>query len=499
MIQEPQIGLQGVVGVVSGVSAACLGGTLGGIFGVNRYAGERLTAAEFTRFESFVAATQPALALHLFAPTESSTIDIAPPSTQLGCNGSTVSSEIAWRSSVISPVAGTFQVGTGCSISANKLPRGTQMLTVYRSTEPTRKSSVKVTAIKSEAHLSLSHTGDYVLPMGSYFLNLQLNWNSQDVGSQVFLTEQIDNNAEELLSDTLYGATSRQINTDHVAKYRLRRAVPNAALTGAVLDEKQVTVLSTAVVPLETPTMVTYPIGIFNLKSPSSSSLFNNCPTGVCTFALRWLSDASFGVQHEIKQRRLSHCDTFEPYTCHFQSWVDLPVTTGTSRVISFAAQFDQIDQFQFSIRPCAQFRVCSDWSQPIATIDGTLYGASISANPASGSWTIPISTPPPSDWQLLRNCKAIPESLLPTLTIFHDYPFYSNLMEGTKPPSVDGSIIIPPDTTVLLRLNHLSVEPQFGQFSLSLSTPVLARLNLNIRYVIAADGQSALCKYGPL
>ena len=237
MIQEPQIGLQGVVGVVSGVFAACLGGTLGGIFGVNRYAGERLTAAEFTRFESFVAATQPALALHLFAPTESSTIDIAPPSTQLGCNGSTVSTEIAWRSSVISPVAGTFQVGTGCSISANKLPRGTQMLTVYRSTEPTRKSSVKVTAIKSEAHLSLSHTGDYVLPMGSYFLNLQLNWNSQDVGSQVFLTEQIDNNAEELLSDTLYGATSRQINTDHVAKYRLRRAMPNAALTGAVLPK----------------------------------------------------------------------------------------------------------------------------------------------------------------------------------------------------------------------------------------------------------------------
>ena len=499
VIQEPQIGLEGVVGVVSSASAACLGGTLGGIFGVNRYAGERLTAAEFSKFESFVAASQPALALRLFAPIESSTIDVALASSQLGCNGPTVTSEIAWRSSLVSPVTGSNEVGTGCYIPANKLARGTQMLTVYRTTDPRRKSSVKVNAIKSEAHLGLSHTGDYVLPLGSFFLNLQINWNSQDVGSNVFLTEQIDNGAETLLSDTLNGATNRQINTEHTAKYRLRRATANAALSGAVLDEKQVTVLSTAVVPLETPTRVTYPIGLFSLKTPSPSSSVNNCPTGICTFVLRWLSDGSFGVLHEIKQRRLNHCDAFEPYACHFQPWVDLPDTTGTSRVISFAALFEQTDQFEFMIRACAPFRGCSDWSEPTATIADTLYRATISASPASGSWTVPISIPPPPDWQILNNCKAIPAPLLPTLTIFHDYQFYSSLMEGTKPPSVDGSITIPPETTVFLRLNHLSVEPQFGQFSLSFSTPVLARLNLNIRYVIAADGQSALCKYGPL
>lgn len=477
VIQEPQIGLEGVVGVVSGVSAACLGGTLGGIFGVNRYAGERLTAAEFTRFESFVAATQPALALHLFAPIESSTIDIALPSTQLGCNGPTASSEIAWRSSVISPVTGTFQVGTGCYISANKLARGTQMLTVYRSTDPTRKSSVKVSAMKSEATLGLSHTGDYVLPMGSYYLNLQVNWNSQDVGSQLFLTEQIDNNAEELLSDALYGATSRQINTDHVAKYRLRRAMPNAVLTGAVLDEKQVTVLSTAVVPLETPTMVTYPFLPFTLQT-------SDCPTGLCTFVLRWQSDGAFGVRNEIRQRRLNSCSQANSNNCVYSNWESLADATGGSYVIYFAPKFGQPDGFQYTVRSCAQFRGCSEWSEPVTSIGETQYFGSISVTPQSASWTNGDAY-----------CKPYANHAIPKLTITHDYPFPLTLHNGTGIADNDPQYARIPRGTTSWQSRFAIIYS--GGFTLGGGDePILARKTFHHSYTVAPNNQSITCSW---
>ena len=480
------IDLEAVTGVVSSVSAACLGGSLAGIYGVNRYGGERLTASEFTKFQSFVAESQPALAIHLFEPKEFTTIDISLPSTQLGCNGPSVTSEIAWRSSVISPITGSYQVGTGCYIPANRLARGTQILTVYRSTDPRRKSSVKVTAIKAEALVNLSQTGDYVLPLGSYSLNLQINWNSQDVGSHVFLTEQIDNNTETLITDVLYGSTSRQIGAEHVAKYRLRRATANYALSGAVLDEKSVTVLRTAVVPLETPTMVTYPFGRIYLPFPSLSAPIFDCPSGICTFVLRWLSDGSFGVEHEIKQRRLDHCDTFTPYACTFEPWVDLPLTTGSSRVITFAARFGQEDRFEFKIRACAPFRGCSDWSVPVTSVEETLYSGSISAVPTTATW---VSTN--------GSCRDIPPVARPTLTLQHNYPFQLALMNFNFRASVEepyGSYVFPGISTTKIT-NFGFITLYAGSFWIGFSGPTLGRINFDLVTTPNLDGTTT-CRY---
>jgi hypothetical protein len=489
-----------VLGVITGTAAECQnGGTFVPASAKYRFDGMRLGASEFAKFLAFEAAAQPALAIRLLQPKELTTIDVALASTQLGCNGPNVTSEIAWRSSLISPVTGTNEVGTGCYIPANKLARGTQMLTVYRSTDPRRKSSVKINAIKSEATLSLSRTGEYILPGGNFSLNLNISWSSQDVGSHVLLTEQLDTGPEVLISDALYGNTSTQIGVNHLATYRLRRATPNFALTGGVLDENAVTVLAAPVVPLQTPTKVTYPFQAFRLRTPAPPFPTYDCPTGVCTFVLKWLSDGSFGVVNEIKQRRLNYCNSFAPYECVFEPWIDLPNTSGSSRVITFNARFGQTDQFEFKIRACAPFRGCSGWSAPTTTIEETLYRGSISASPASGSWTVQTSPPPAPGWPPGVNCTTIPESIRPTLTIRHDYPFSSILMEGAKPPNVDGSVTIPPETTVTLRLSSFSVEPQRGSFSLSMSTPLLAQLNLNPSYVTSGDGLSALCKYGPL
>ena len=411
-----------VLGVIIGTAAECqnAGGTIPASAKI-RFDGTRLGTAEFTKFLAFNAAAQPALSIRLLQPTEFSTIDVALPSTQLGCNGPFATGEIAWRSSLVSPITGTNEVGTGCYIPANKLARGTQMLTVYRTTDPRRKSSVKVTAIKSEAQLSLSRTGEYVLPLGSYSLNLQMSWTSQDVGNYLSLTEQIDNNPETLLSDALYGATSRQINRDHVARYRLRRATASNALSGAVLDEKSVTVLGTAALPLETPTMVTYPFTVFTL--PDYPELqFRDCPNGICTFVLSWLSDGSFGVVHEIKQRRASYCDDTIPSVCVFQPWIDLPDTTGFSRVITFIPKYNQKDKFEFQIRACAPFRGCSDWSEPTSSIDQTLYRATFSASTATATWICQYPSPiPPA----VGPFTVIPESLRPTITVYHNYPFH--------------------------------------------------------------------------
>lgn len=480
-----------VLGIITGTAAECQ--NAGGVVLASakyRFDGWRLGSAEFTKFLAFNAAAQPTLAIRLFQPTEFSTIDVALASSQLGCNGPTVTSEIAWRSSLASPITGSNDVGTGCYIPANKLARGTQMLTVYRTTDPRRKSSVKVNAIKSEAHLGLSHTGDYVLPLGSFFLNLQINWNSQDVGNHVFLTEQIDNGAETLLSDTLNGATSRQINTEHVAKYRLRRAMPNAALSGAVLDEKQVTVLSTAVVPLETPMRVTYPFRGFTLRYPSLPAPIYDCPTGICTFVLRWLSDGSFGVQHEIKQRRLDYCDTFEPYTCHFQPWVGLPLTTGSSRVITFAARFDQADEFEFMIRACAPFRGCSDWSVPPTTLMETLYSGSIGVSPTTATWVAPVGA---------GGCRTIPPAARPTLTLIHNYPFRLTLMNANFRASAEDphSTHVPQGISTARIISFGFIAGTRGSFSMGgWDHPVLARLNLDVESILSADGQYWTCRY---
>ncbi len=480
-----------VLGVITGTAAECQ--NAGGAVLASakyRFDGWRLGSAEFTKFLAFNAAAQSTLAIRLLQPTEFSTIDVALPSSQLGCNGPVVSTEIAWRSSLISPVTGTNEVGTGCNIPANKLARGTQMLTVYRTTDPRRKSSVKINAIKSEAHVSLSHTGEYVLPLGSYSLNLQINWNSQDVGNHVFLTEQIDNNAETLLSDTLQGATSRQINTEHVAKYRLRRAIPNAVLSGAVLDEKQVTVLSTAVVPLETPTRVTYPFGRFRIRAPVPANPTYDCPTGVCTFVLSWLSDGAFGVAHEIRQRRLDHCDTFAPYTCHFQPWVDLPLTTGSSRVITFAARFDQNDQFQFMVRACAPFRGCSDWSTPPTTLLETLYRGSIGVSPTTATWVAPYGA---------GGCSTIPPAARPTLTLFHNYPFRLTLMNANFRASAEDphSTYVPQGVSTARITSFGFIVGTRGSFSIGgWDHPVLANLNLDVESILSADGQNWTCRY---
>jgi hypothetical protein len=159
---------------------------------------------------------------------------------------------------------------------------------------------VKVTIMKSEATLTTSQIGQYILPAGSNFLDVTLNWTSQDVGAQLFVTEQLDNDAEVIRSELLSGSLTTRVNVNRQGTYRIRVGNPTGALTGRILNEKSVLVLAAPLVPVVTPTKVTYPFLEF--------SLFKyDCPNAECTFVVRWLADSSFGVTNDIQVSRLKY------------------------------------------------------------------------------------------------------------------------------------------------------------------------------------------------
>jgi hypothetical protein len=101
---------EGVVGVIAGIATDCEGGGFAPVQGLYRFFGPRLGAQEFTKFKEFFNATFPTLQVHALSPNEGNTFDIGLPTSLLGCNGPTVDSDIAWRSSLVSPVTGTNAV-----------------------------------------------------------------------------------------------------------------------------------------------------------------------------------------------------------------------------------------------------------------------------------------------------------------------------------------------------------------------------------------------------
>jgi hypothetical protein len=443
--------------------------------GLYRFFGPRLGAQEFTKFKEFFNATFPTLQVHALSPNEGDTFDIGLPTSLLGCNGPTVDSDIAWRSSLVSPVTGTNAVGNGCLIPADKLARGTQYLTAYRTTDPRRKSTVKVTIMKSEATLTMSQTGQFVLPAGSNFLDVTLNWTSQDVGTQLFVTEQLDNDAEMIRSELLSGSLVTRVNVNRQGIYRIRAGNPTGALTGRILNEKSVLVLAAPLLPVVTPTKVTYPFQEFSLFK-------NDCPNAECTFVVRWLADSSFGVTNDIQVSRLIDCNG----GCSYGPWQALATSvTGSSRVVYFTQRLG-IDGFRFRVRSCAPLRGCSGWSNSPTTFSDTLYQGRTTISPNSAMWFASSN----------GSCDEIPITQQPMLTMSHDYPLpftkfilYESVRAAKILPLLNP---VPPGTSQVKLLSASRVGPAAGLFGLAFG---FASLQLTLTESVTSDGRIS-CGY---